>query len=182
MQPFVKIANIFLPVTRLLLTKKFVNRRLRFDSRIHGHKNVIISLQVSLTLGQVIQMQPLQKNSRNLYAICAIDLQQRLFRCSHRGKKICETRKKIRRFVSETRGNRSGEYLVSESRVHLFLRNNITQKRLEGEVLQKFDREIVSLLFNSLDKFHITIVRVLTRALQSIFIAIIQRQKLEVLF
>ena len=37
---------------------------------------------------------------------CAIDLQQRLFRCSHREKK----------FVSETGRNRSREYLVSESR------------------------------------------------------------------
>ena len=42
---------------------------------------------------------------------CAIDSRQRLFRCSHREKKIPN-------FVSETRGNRSREYFVSESRVH----------------------------------------------------------------
>ena len=46
----------------------------------------------------------------------AIDLQQRLFRSSDRKKKICETRKKIRKLVSRTRGNRLQEYLVSESR------------------------------------------------------------------
>ena len=36
-------------VTQLSLTKKFVDRRLQFDSRNHGHKNVTISQQVSLT-------------------------------------------------------------------------------------------------------------------------------------
>ena len=39
---------------------------------------------------------------------CAIELRQRLFRCSHR--------KKIPNFVSETCGNCSQEYFVSESR------------------------------------------------------------------
>ena len=39
--------------------KKFVDRWLQFDSRIHSCKNVTISLRVSLTrLGQVIKMQP----------------------------------------------------------------------------------------------------------------------------
>ena len=41
---------------------------------------------------------------------CAIDLQQRLFRCSHCEKKI----------VSETCEKQSQKYLVSESRVHHF--------------------------------------------------------------
>ena len=35
-------------VTRLSMTKKFVNRQLQFDLRIHGCKNVTISLHVSL--------------------------------------------------------------------------------------------------------------------------------------
>ena len=39
---------------------------------------------------------------------CAIDLRQRLFRCSHR--------KKIQKFVSETLKKQSQEYFVSESR------------------------------------------------------------------
>ena len=38
---------------------------------------------------------------------CAIDLRQRLFRCSHR--------KKIQKFVSETLKKQSQEYFVSES-------------------------------------------------------------------
>ena len=38
---------------------------------------------------------------------CAIELRQRLFRCSHL--------KKIPNSVSETRGNRSPEYFVTES-------------------------------------------------------------------
>ena len=51
---------------------------------------------------------------------CTIDSQQRLFRCSHRKKIVSETRKKIQKFVSETCGNQSQEYLVSESWVHHF--------------------------------------------------------------
>ena len=47
---------------------------------------------------------------------CAIDSRQRLFRCSHHEKIfVSETRKKIQKFVSETREKWSQEYFVSES-------------------------------------------------------------------
>ena len=57
-------------VTQLTLTKKFVDRRLRFSLQKHGCENMTNSARVSLIgLGQVIQMQPLQKKSQNLHAI-----------------------------------------------------------------------------------------------------------------
>ena len=46
---------------------------------------------------------------------CAIDMGQRLFRCSHLNF-FCKTHEKIRKFVSETCEKRSQEYFISESR------------------------------------------------------------------
>ena len=71
-------------VTRLLLTKKFVNRRSRFNSQIHGRKNVTISLRVSLTrLGEVrlgyLDVAIAKKIRKTRMPSCAIDSQQRLF-------------------------------------------------------------------------------------------------------
>ena len=71
-------------VTRLLLTKKFVNHRSRFDSRKHGHKNMTNSQQVSLTKRLIVATAI--KSREICMKSCALESRQRLFRCSHRKK------------------------------------------------------------------------------------------------
>ena len=63
-------------------------------------------------------MQPLQKNAK-LACHLVLQIRDRGYLDVAIAKKIVsETRKKIQKFVSETCGNQSQEYLVSESWVH----------------------------------------------------------------
>ena len=87
-------------VTRLSLTKKFVDHR----SWLRKCDNFPASFTAQVRLGYLdVAMQ--KKNCETCMPSCAIDSQQRLFRCSHSEKF----------FVSETRKKRLRKYLVSES-------------------------------------------------------------------